>query len=490
VEQPQQNIHPLKTLALVGMALTPLLALMGIWDLVEPHLPPKFPFRFVTWSHYFAPREEAANIDDILADLDEPDTVQHSTKVVSRQQALADSLRRAGMKLQYPNGDKSILHPFFAALEASAAADKPLHVLHYGDSQIEGDRMTGVIRNELQSRFGGSGPGLVPVVPAVPSFAIKQEHSDSWTRYTGFGSKNPAVAHNRYGPLISFSRFSPLVSRDSTEEYIGWMKMLPNSGGYGRNRNYNRVRLLYGHNTRPVVAQVFADGALLATDTLPASEAGHIKTWNLGTSPQELTVILRGSDSPDVYAASLETSTGVIVDNVAMRGNSGTSFGAVDGTLLSQMYADLNTKLLILQYGGNTVPYIGGVKEANNYGESFKNQINLLKRLIPGVSVIVIGPADMSTKEGDAMVTHPAVEPVRDALRKAAFDAGAAYFDLYTVMGGRNSMPAWVNSNPPLAAPDYIHYSPAGAKKVAEAFIKSLMEDYEAYRKSSPEALP
>ncbi|MGB1123470.1 MAG: hypothetical protein ACPG08_08085, partial [Flavobacteriales bacterium] len=45
---------------------------------------------------------------------------------------------------------------FFAALNAPAR--KPaIHVLHYGDSQIEGDRITGHLRNAWQSVWGGSG---------------------------------------------------------------------------------------------------------------------------------------------------------------------------------------------------------------------------------------------------------------------------------------------------------------------------------------------
>ena len=53
---------------------------------------------------------------------------------------------------------------------------------------------------------------------------------------------------------------------------------------------------------------------------------------------------------------------------------------------------------------------------------------------------------------------------------------------MYEVMGGKNSMPKWVDADPSLAASDYIHFSPKGAKKIAEEFNTKLFEMYNAYK--------
>jgi lysophospholipase L1-like esterase len=66
-------------------------------------------------------------------------------------------------------------------------------------------------------------------------------------------------------------------------------------------------------------------------------------------------------------------------------------------------------------------------------------------------------------------------------MKKAAFDNNAAFFDMYEVMGGKNAMISWVESDPPLAASDYIHFSGKGAKIIAEYFYQSLIEDYYEY---------
>jgi lysophospholipase L1-like esterase len=149
------------------------------------------------------------------------------------------------------------------------------------------------------------------------------------------------------------------------------------------------------------------------------------------------------------------------------------------------MYDKLNIKLLILQYGGNVMPYIKDEKGAVNYGKWFESQLYFLKKQIPNIAIIVIGPSDMSVKEKDKYVTYPHLETVRDALKNATFNAGAVYWDMYEAMGGKNSMPKWVQANPPLAAPDYTHFSPSGTTKIADMFYDAFIKEYDAYKINS-----
>ena len=65
------------------------------------------------------------------------------------------------------------LLPFYASLTESA--DHVVRVLHYGDSQIEEDRMTQQIRDALQARYGGAGVGLMPLAQTIPSLTVKQQ---------------------------------------------------------------------------------------------------------------------------------------------------------------------------------------------------------------------------------------------------------------------------------------------------------------------------
>jgi len=132
------------------------------------------------------------------------------------------------------------------------------------------------------------------------------------------------------------------------------------------------------------------------------------------------------------------------------------------------------------------VPSIHSKKKAKEYGNWFESQIRLLKRLNPYASIIIIGPSDMSVEVDGKLQTRKYLEEVRDALKEAAFNTDSGFWDLYEVMGGRNSMISWVEADPPLAANDYTHFAPGGAKKLSKLFYTALMDDYKLWKKNIP----
>ena len=58
-------------------------------------------------------------------------------------------------KIQFPAGNDTALYTFFRHISALPESEELVRVLHYGDSQIEGDRITAFLRNKFQNRFGG-----------------------------------------------------------------------------------------------------------------------------------------------------------------------------------------------------------------------------------------------------------------------------------------------------------------------------------------------
>ena len=481
-------MKPLTTLTylLIVFALT--LGLMAVFPKEGIHIGDKVHLQFPTLAEFLYPdTSRKVDIDAVIAELNDSTPEVDSLALMAEEERVKDSLRRARRRIQFAEDDASPLFPFFAAMEALSKDKQAARVLHFGDSQIEGDRMTSLIRARLQEKFGGSGPGLSSLTPLVPSMSLKVESSPEWKRFPGFGRRDTSVKHSRYGVLASFSRFAP-VSNDSLPqdsiEYSGYVKLIRSGAAFNKSKRYERLRLFMGYNRKPVNLTILSDGNLLAKDSIPAGNFMRVKRYDFPPTPKELHLIFSGKDSPDIYGASLESATGLQVDNVSMRGASGTSFGSWSSSLLRQCFDSLNVKLLILQFGGNTVPYIKDSAHAERYAKSFANQIRLLKRLAPEASVIVIGPADMAVNEKGKMVTHPQLEHVRNAMLRTVQAEKAGYFDVYEVMGGRNSMDSWVNADPPLAARDYVHFSPGGARKIAEVFVQELFKLYDQYKKA------
>ena len=89
------------------------------------------------------------------------------------------------------------------------------------------------------------------------------------------------------------------------------------------------------------------------------------------------------------------------MSNIAMRGSSGTSFGAVDYKSMSFMHKELNTKLIIMQFGGNSVPFFKDSSSVRGYAYRFRKQIEYVQSCSKDAAIIVIGPSDMAQyKEG------------------------------------------------------------------------------------------
>lgn len=484
----QSEVQPWYVLVFVLAVFAVLLGVMAIFPEKGISITQETTLRFPTLTEFLAEDTNEVDMKAILAEIDalsKVDSISETIPMIGEEVAPVLASNEV-KKIQYPEGDRSILFPAFEALSIAASGAGPVRVIHFGDSQIEGDRMTNLIRNELQGKFGGNGPGLQPGIAAIPSFSVRQDHSENFKRYPGYGKRDPAVKHRRYGVTASFARYGDFVADsllDSIPPSVGWLKFMPSTNGYGKVKSYSTVTLFYGHNRRPFKLQMFADEALISEDSIPANTSLKTRTWKFESTPKSIQIFFQGSDSPEIYGVSLDGKSGIQVDNVGLRGQSGTLFGGLHQGTFKGMTNALDVKLLLLQFGGNTIPYMKSEKAAKNYGQSFKNQINYLKRCMPDASVILIGPSDMATKVEGKMQTYPLLPAVRDALKEGAFEAGAAYFDIFEVMGGMNSMIAWVEHKPALAGKDYVHFTPRGAKKIARTFVASFMEDYATYQK-------
>ncbi|MBO4743727.1 MAG: hypothetical protein J5533_08855, partial [Bacteroidales bacterium] len=114
--------------------------------------------------------------------------------------------------------------------------------------------------------------------------------------------------------------------------------------------------------------------------------------------------------------------------------------------------------------------------------EQLKQQIAYLHELMPGAAILFVGPSDMSTSVRGKMQTYPHLPMMVDSLRAAANESGAAFWDMYSAMGGENSMVSWVKARPALAGSDYVHFTPKGAEAIGNLLLESLMLYYDYYK--------
>ncbi len=374
-------------------------------------------------------------------------------------------------RIDCPDNSVSALFPLFDCLDNCANGKEAVHILHYGDSQIEQDRITSYIREKLQEKFGGWGAGLVPAIQPIPSISVGQSASDSLPRYIADGTLRQKLSHKRYGILAQMAQLDGSVTLNISAR--NWKKT------QSRVKKFSKVTLLLGNSNEKFSATLLYNGKD-STQVITESHPDLTKlTWNLGSSISSFSLRLKGK--AELYGISMESKSGVNVDNIPLRGSSGTFFTKISSHLLGESMKAMNVRLVILEFGGNATPYLTSDRRIESFKNSIGDQIKFIQRNYPKAQILLIGPADMATTIDGELQTYPFLESTIEAMKEVAMENNAMFWNMYQVMGGRNSMQKWVEHSPAWATTDYIHFTETGAGRIAEVFIQSFNNTYDYY---------
>ena len=411
--------------------------------------------------------------DSLLAELETQSVLPSDSVVAEDSLAVQDSIPPKAQPVipdvNVSNTDsRAYLAAFYAALDS--VRTMPVRVVHYGDSQIEEDRITNVLRERWQKQYGGGGVGLLPLHQTIPTRSMRQWLSMDGVvqtvqggpkRYLVYGPRSMRLDNDEYGVMGQVAVMdSTLVA--GSEDVV--MCIEPIDKKRQGHNYFNRVRVLTDS----------VDGYILAQDTMlsPTPDTRHPLLYTLPDSTTKCEIHLQGKGK--VYGVSLETPTGVIVDNIPMRGCSGNIFTKIDSTQLSDFYCETNTRLIILQFGGNMIPQTENASTISGYVRStLRQQVRYLRACAPDAAILFIGPSDMSTNIDGQMTTYPLVPYMDKLLKKMAEEERFAYWSMYDAMGGKDSMVRWVEIG--LAGSDYVHFTRAGANKVGKILYEWLM---------------
>lgn len=359
--------------------------------------------------------------------------------------------------------DYFFLDPLFEALDGADTTS--MRVVHYGDSQIEEDRISRVVRNRLQKQFGGKGVGLVPLYQSVQSLTVGQYTTREPRRHMVFGMKQYRRTGSRmYGPMGQMAVIDSAltVNINPRSKLTG---MLPA-------HYFDKVTLL-----TQSANNIYVSCKGIRETVTPADTRLQFTELAVPDSSTSLSLTLSGYG--DVYGIMLDGNTGVQVDNIPMRGCSGTIFGGIDAQQLSTYFSTTNTRLVIMQFGGNSMPYLKTEKAIDNYLNTLAEQVRYMQRRAPEARILFIGPSDMTTRIQGRMQTYPWLAEFDRRLAETVTENGAAYWSMFEAMGGTGAMAQWVRSG--LAGSDYIHFTRKGSDEVGEMFCNALLTGYNYY---------
>jgi len=375
--------------------------------------------------------------------------------------------------VEYGSDSLGGLIRFFMALEQLKTQGKSVRVAYFGDSMIEGDLISQDLREMMQDSFGGYGVGFMPITSIVAGFrqSVIHSFSQNWRDHNLLEK-----SHDGHPPGITGHTFvPPYGTADSTSAGSAWVKYTAPKRRL-LDKFYN-VRMFYSAPEGTHYVNVNQRSHRL-------SEGGvNELKLNSGSPIQSVHAGFNCSGAVDVYGFSMDSDSGVFVDNFSFRGNSGLTLTQMPYRVLNGLDKHLGYDLIILQYGPNVVN--SKLKSYDWYEKGMVEVIKHLKNAFPGASVLVISTGDKGYRKNGVMTTDPAVPILAAAQRRAAEKTGSAFWSLYDAMGGHESMIKWVKGDTVYANKDYTHFNHRGAKRIGKMLYDKLISEYKQYKKSA-----
>lgn len=421
--------------------------------------------RFTTLHTLVENRKEASEISP-LTDTVEMQKMQLADSIAYYQQ-LVDS---SNLRFWLP--EPNYFDNFWQNVEVAREQGRTVRILHYGDSQIEMDHITSRLRAYMQEHYGGGGPGMLPFQTITPTLCIRQNTNGDLIHLASFGDSLAVRSRGDYGLMMQCFRL------EGNEANVT-IKASNHSRVDNRVKQFSRIKLI-SNNHSPINVN-FTDLKNKKTSQQSAKSSNGITSTDFQTDSAFTTAFrLQVSGAADLYCLLVDDSSGVAVDNIPMRGCSGQQFTLVKESLLTSAYNQMDVGLIILQFGGNSVPYIKNEAAISTYCASIGKQIDYVHTCCPNAKILFVGPSDMSHRVKGEIQTYDIIPQLIDSLAATATNHGAAYWSIYHAMGGWNSMPKW--SRQGLAGSDYIHFSQKGADKMGDNMAEAFNNSHELYR--------
>ena len=370
-------------------------------------------------------------------------------------------------QIQDPHG--SLKH-FYAAwtLTARKKAGAITRVLHYGDSLIDLDRITGPLRRRLQARYGNAGRGFVLAGKPWRWYAQKgvtvSEPSDAWFKLR--------LLRKRYdGRLgLGLTAFEP-------KKTFTWVRinLAPQASG-------TSLEVLYDRRPRGGSFQLFTDkqaGQWIKTAAEHKALGSHRVT--VTTPPGKVLIKVRGKAR--LFGVIMERrGPGITWENLPLVGTRFHHLVGLDEAHWAEQLQHRQPDLVVFQFGANDTISFG--KSILTYGEKVLRVLKRVRKALPKKSCMVIGPLDRAQRDSRGRLVSPKnVKLVKDTQRGAAHAAGCAFWDGQQAMGGPGAMALWARKG--WAVKDYIHVTRSGSEVFAGLLDRALEYGFAQSRKKS-----
>ena len=365
------------------------------------------------------------------------------------------------------------LDEFFARLERTdrKEAGAITRVLHYGDSTIASDYVSGTMRRRLQARFGDAGHGFILIANPWEWYF----HNDVWHASVGhWGASRLA------GPMASDGMYGlGGVSFSSYGGDVAWFGAATH-GDFGR--GVSRFDLYYLEQPGGGAVEMSARGGPVErVSTRGAAKVSRVHSLRVPDGESRLTVRAAGGGQARLFGVALERDVpGVVYDALGSHAAMALYWKRQSQPHWKEQMALRDPALVIFQYGTNE----SDLKrlDLDAYERSLGSLVDELHEVCGKASILVVSPLDRAEYRRGRMFTKAVIPDLVSVQRRVALAHGAAFWSTFEAMGGEGSLVRWVKTRPQLAGEDLTHPTPVGAEVIGDMLSGAIFTAYDAWR--------
>lgn len=361
--------------------------------------------------------------------------------------------------------NSEVLNPLFEKLLQlkTAKNNQKVNFVHIGDSHLQADMMTSVIRNALQSQFGNAGRGLV-----FPYQAAKTNGPDDY----------------RFSSVYDWT--STRINRQSRPIEVG-------VSGFGLQNNFNfsmldfkqkqgiyfdKIRLITQKSSHGVDFYNPNDGVVFGFSKKSKSnwDSYHI-VLPYQIDAFQLRMYTDQYDSMNLF--------GVILENEAQKGVLYHTIGA-NGAKYSDYFNNDFFKNQLAELQADCYIISMGTNEAQDNNLSYLEMSDIIDKSVahiqaisPNIPIILTSPSCSYLKK---KYPNPNLATVRAAMEHYAFSHQLAFYDFYSICQCDGQTDVWRYSN--LLNSDLVHYTQKGYQLQGDLFNQAFANAWNYFLES------
>ncbi len=376
---------------------------------------------------------------------------------------------KGSLAVEDPTGHA--LDAFYESLKKTKnkEAGAVTRILHYGDSVITSDYISGTMRRKMQAEYGDSGHGFILIANAWEWYFhndVTHRASEGWNanRITG-----PWTKDGMYGlGGVTFHGAPGALAAFGTHE----------KGDYGK--KVSRFDIYYMEQPQGGDLELKVEGKVDKLVTKGEKKISKVHSVDVPDGPSTLTIRALGNGDVRLFGVALERNQpGVTYDALGANGARTKLWEQQDPTHWADQMALRKPALIVMQFGTNESE--DSALNAEVYEKSLKTVLEKLKAAAPNASILVASPLDRAEKpEGGTYRTRKIIPKIVASQKKVALEVGCAFWNTFEAMGGEGAIGKWVKANPQLASWDLTHPTPAGAEVIGEMLYNALNTGFEA----------